>query len=73
MMATARNRNALAWGIILILIGLIFITDSLNINLFDFAARLWPLILIFWGVWKLYFGLKEQKGGQETGITQDQP
>jgi hypothetical protein len=73
MMATARNRNALVWGIILILIGAIFITDSLNINIFDFAARLWPLILIFWGAWKLYFGLKDQKEGQEAGGTQDQP
>ncbi len=72
-MATARNRNALVWGIILILIGSIFITDSLNINVFDFAARLWPLILIFWGVWKLYFGLKEQKEGQEGAGTQGQP
>jgi hypothetical protein len=73
MMATARNRNALVWGIILILIGVIFITDSLNINIFDFAARLWPLILIFWGGWKLYFGLKDRKEGQEAGGTQDQP
>jgi len=72
-MAATRNRNALVWGIILILIGLIFITDSININLFDFVARLWPLILIFWGVWKLYFGLKDQKDEQETGLTQDQP
>ena len=72
-MSDTRNRNALVWGIILILIGSIFITDSLNINLFDFAARLWPLILIFWGGWKLYFGLKERKGEQETGISQDQP
>jgi putative Mn2+ efflux pump MntP len=73
MMAATRNRNALVWGIILILIGLIFITDRMNINLFDFVARLWPLILIFWGVWKLYFGLKERKDEQETGLTQDQP
>jgi len=66
-MATPRNRTALAWGIILILIGVIFITDNLNINVFDFAARLWPLILIFWGAWKLYFGLKEKNEAQETG------
>jgi uncharacterized integral membrane protein len=71
MMASARNRNALVWGIILVLIGSIFIADNLNINVFDFAARLWPLILIVWGAWKLYFGLKEKSEAQEAGLTQD--
>lgn len=70
-MAAARNRNALVWGILLILIGSIFFADNLDINVFDFAARLWPLILIVWGAWKLYFGLKEKSEAQETGPTQE--
>jgi LiaF transmembrane domain len=56
-----RQRSALAWGIILIVIGLIFILDNLGLDVWDSLARLWPLVLIIWGAWKLYFGLKERK------------
>ena len=56
-----KQRSALAWGIILIVIGLIFILDNFNIDVWDILARLWPLALIVWGAWKLYFGLKERK------------
>lgn len=56
-----KQRSALAWGIILIVIGLIFILDNFNIDVWDSLARLWPLALIVWGAWKLYFGLKERK------------
>jgi membrane protein DedA with SNARE-associated domain len=56
-----RQRSALAWGIILIVLGLIFILDNLDVDVWDSLARLWPLALIVWGAWKLYFGLKERK------------
>ena len=56
-----KQRGALAWGIILIVIGLIFILDNLGLDVWDSLARLWPLVLIVWGAWKLYFGLKERK------------
>jgi membrane protein DedA with SNARE-associated domain len=56
-----KQRSALAWGIILIIIGLIFILDNFDIDVWDILARLWPLALIVWGAWKLYFGLKERK------------
>jgi membrane protein DedA with SNARE-associated domain len=56
-----KQRGALAWGIILIVIGLIFILDNLDVDVWDSLARLWPLVLIVWGAWKLYFGLKERK------------
>ena len=56
-----RQRSALAWGIILIVIGLLFILDNFDVDVWDNLARLWPLVLIVWGAWKLYFGLKERK------------
>jgi hypothetical protein len=56
-----KQRGALAWGIILIVIGLIFILDNFNVDVWDSLARLWPLVLIVWGAWKLYFGLLERK------------
>ena len=60
-MAKHKNRDPLAWGIILIVIGLIFLFNNLDIGVWDFTARLWPLILIFWGGWKLYYGLKDRQ------------
>jgi len=56
-----KQRSALGWGIILIVIGLIFILDNFDIDVWDILARLWPLALIVWGAWKLYFGLKGRK------------
>ncbi len=56
-----KHRDALAWGIILIVIGLIFLLDRFDVDVWDFVARLWPVGLIIWGAWKLYFGLKEKK------------
>ncbi len=40
------------WGIILILIGLLFTLDNLNLLDFDWYNlwRLWPVVLVLWGV-----------------------
>lgn len=59
-MADQRRRDPLAWGVILIVLGAIFLFHNMDIGIWDFSARLWPLILIFWGGWKLYFGLKDR-------------
>jgi uncharacterized membrane protein HdeD (DUF308 family) len=56
-----KHRDALAWGIVLIVIGLIFLLDRFDVDIWDFLARLWPVALIIWGIWKLYFGLKEKR------------
>ncbi len=58
-MANHKRKDPLAWGIILVVIGLIFLLHNLDFAIWDFFARLWPLILIAWGGWKLYFGLKK--------------
>lgn len=60
-MAKKRRREPLVWGIILIIIGLIFLLNNLDLNVWEFVARLWPLILITWGAWKLYFGIIERQ------------
>lgn len=67
-----RQRNALAWGIILIVIGLIFILENFEVDVWEFVARLWPLVLIIWGAWKLYFGLKERKEEKAAAAKPDQ-
>lgn len=61
-----RRKEPLAWGIILIAIGLIFLLANINLNVWDFIARLWPVILIAWGAWKLYFGIKESQEKAKT-------
>lgn len=58
----ARKRNdPLIWGIILIVLGLVFLLQNVDIDAWGFVARLWPLILVFWGASKLYYGLKERQ------------
>lgn len=68
-MAKQTSRDPLAWGLILVVIGAVILFNNLGIGIWDFAARLWPLILIFWGAWKLYFGLKEKQ--EETQDLQE--
>ena len=60
------KKDALAWGLILIGIGSILLLQNVHFHIWDTIARLWPLVLIVWGGWKLYFGLKER---EEKGIT----
>jgi len=68
-MAKYKRRDPLAWGLILIAIGFIFLLHNFDINIWDSIARLWPVILIVWGFWKLYFGIKESR--EKAKDTQD--
>jgi hypothetical protein len=60
------RRDSLVWGFILIIIGLVFLLDTLHVEVWDSVARLWPLALILWGAWKLYFGIKERNEAVKT-------
>jgi hypothetical protein len=69
-MAKYRRKDPLAWGIVLIVLGLILLLGNIRVTRWDFwefIARLWPLVLIAWGGWKLYFGLKESKEKGSSG------
>lgn len=59
-MARYKRKDSLVWGLILLVIGLLFLLHNIDVNVADSMARLWPLILIVWGAWKLYFGIKER-------------
>jgi len=59
-MTVQRQRDVLIWGLILIFFGCIFLLHNLNVEVWDILSRLWPLILIIWGGWKLFLGLKER-------------
>jgi 4-amino-4-deoxy-L-arabinose transferase-like glycosyltransferase len=60
MMAAYRHKETLGWGIVLIVIGILFFLWNIDVDIWDIIARLWPLVLIAWGAWKFYFGLKER-------------
>jgi putative Mn2+ efflux pump MntP len=59
-MARQKRKDPLVWGLILIAIGLVFLLENWDFDIWDAVARLWPVILIVWGCWKLYYGLKEK-------------
>lgn len=59
-MAKGKHRDSLVWGIILIVLGLIFILENFDIEIWRYIWKLWPLILIFWGANKIYGRLKEK-------------
>ncbi len=60
-MANGKRKDSLIWGVILVVIGLLFLLDSLDVNIdvWHELANFWPVILILWGAWKLYLGIKE--------------
>ena len=60
-MAKRTNGAKLAWGVVLIVIALIWFLSTMNISIGNIIARLWPIVLIIWGGWKLYYGLKERR------------
>jgi len=68
-MTRKARRDTLVWGFILIIIGAVFLLDTMNVEVWDAVARLWPLILIVWGGWKLYFGIREKHEAEKAGKT----
>jgi hypothetical protein len=60
-MAKQRQRDSLVWGIILIVLGGIFLLEQFDVAIWRTVWRLWPVILIVWGANKLMLGLKERR------------
>lgn len=62
-MAKKARKEPLIWGIILITVGVLFL---LKINIWYVLAHYWPVVIIIWGAYKLYYGLKERKEESES-------
>ncbi len=62
-MTRSKRKDPLVWGIVLIIVGALFLLQN-TIDIWWTVARLWPVLLIAWGALKLYNGLKERE--QET-------
>ncbi len=63
-----KHRENLIWGIVLVILGGIFLLENIGISAWRFIWRLWPLILIFWGASKLHYGLKASKSQPENKV-----
>jgi hypothetical protein len=59
-MASQKHRDSLIWGVILIVIGGIFLLETMHVRVWHYVWRLWPVVFIVWGANKLYYGLKER-------------
>jgi len=62
-MTKSKRKDPLVWGIVLIIVGALFLLQN-TIDIWWTVARLWPVLLIAWGALKLYNGLKDRE--QET-------
>ena len=61
-----RRHDPLVWGLILIVVGVVFLLQNVfNIEVWDYAWKFWPLILILWGLQKLLDGLQKPKDRSE--------
>jgi membrane protein DedA with SNARE-associated domain len=65
-MANSKKSGSLVWGVILIVVGFLFLLDQLHIDVWDAVWRFWPVILIVWGANKLWLGLKEKNAQAQT-------
>jgi hypothetical protein len=68
-MSKQRTRDTLVWGIILIVLGGIFLLETLHVQIWHSIWRLWPLVFVAWGASKLYYGIKELKEQKQAPTT----
>lgn len=60
-MAAKKHHGNLVWGIILVVLGLIFLLENFGYEIWDYIGKLWPIILIIWGISKLQAALKSRQ------------
>jgi hypothetical protein len=74
-MANGKHKDSLVWGLVLVVLGLLFLLDNLDVR-FDVwrqLANFWPVLLIVWGAWKLFFGIKDAReaAGSQTSAKEN--
>ncbi|MCR4397290.1 MAG: DUF5668 domain-containing protein [Candidatus Saccharicenans sp.] len=64
-----KHRDNLIWGLILVILGVIFLLENIGYDAWRAIFKLWPLILIFWGASKLYYGIKARSQVKKSGAS----
>jgi len=64
--ADGEERAVLAWGVVLVVLGLLFLLQ--NLIPFHFLNRLWPLVFIGLGGYLVYRALGERKGSGRRSL-----
>jgi hypothetical protein len=70
-MAKQKHRDSLVWGLVLIVIGGIFLLETMHVRVWHYVWRLWPMIFVVWGASKVYYGLKEREKKGQAPLPQD--
>jgi lia operon protein LiaF len=57
------KRESLFWGMIILLLGMLFLLKNfgIEIDVWHMLGQYWPLILIYIGLKNIYFNLKKNK------------
>src|SRR6187200_3485824 len=65
-MSRPRSAGSVFWGLILISVGVIFLLKNLGyeIPVWTGVARYWPILLILWGVIKLFDYARWKRAGE---------
>ena len=65
-MSRPRSAGSIFWGLILVSVGLVFLLKNLGyeIPIWSGIARYWPILLILWGVIKLFDYARWRRAGQ---------
>lgn len=58
-----KKQETLFWGVILLLLGILFLIDNMgvNIDVWDVFTKFWPLILIGIGAKNIIYHLKSKQ------------
>jgi len=70
-MARQKHHDSLIWGLVLIVIGGIFLLETMHFRVWYYIWRLWPVIFIAWGASKIYYGIKEREKKGQAPASQD--
>jgi uncharacterized membrane protein len=65
-MSQRKYGSNFVWGIVLVILGLIFLLENFGLDIFEHVWKLWPLVLIIWGWSKLRNGLKSRTRAEQA-------
>jgi len=71
-MSQRKYGSNFVWGIVLVILGLIFLLENFGFDIFEHVWKLWPVVLIIWGWSKLRSGLKSRSRAERVTREEDE-